>query len=269
MGYFVVIHSFRRIYFVDMKKQPKLSLKTLEVLGLKEVDMNVYSTLLSLGSAPLRRIAEEAKLSRGTTYDIIKRLMSLGAVSYVDAKTHRYFSAEEPVCLRGLATRREVSLAEAREELLQTIPLLEGMRGASQYRPTVRYYEGEAGIRVLLEDVLSEVESFRPRQYRVYSSAAVRDLVHAAWPSFNANRIKRRIKVKAIALGEGGRTHGLDERRFLNQSTSPTYMFIYGGKTAHVSLDQHKRLFGVIIEDSGIATTQTLIFDALWGTLPA
>lgn len=251
-----------------MKKLPTLSVQTLEALGLKGIDIHVYVTLLSLGSAPLRRIAEEAKQSRGTTYDCLKRLLSQGVVSYVDAKTHRYFSAEEPVRLRGLATRREVTLAEARAELIEMIPAFEAVRGASQHRPTVRYYEGEAGIRTILEDVLQVTESSRPRQYRVYSSAAVRDLVHNAWPAFNKIRVRKRVEVKAIAIGEGGRTHGLDERRWLNRSASPTYMFIYRGKTAHVSLDHQKRLFGVIIEDAGIAATQTILFDALWETLP-
>ncbi|MBI5794568.1 TrmB family transcriptional regulator, partial [Candidatus Uhrbacteria bacterium] len=42
------------------------------------------------------------------------------------------------------------------------------------------------------------------------------------------------------------------------------YIFIYPGKTAFVSLDGHRQLFGVIIEDEAIAATQEMIFDALW-----
>jgi len=71
--------------------------------------------------------------------------------------------------------------------------------------------------------------------------------------------------VNTISIGEGGRTHGLDERKWLTQTNkAPSYIFIYPGKTAFVSLDERRQLFGVIIEDEAIAATQEMIFDALW-----
>lgn len=252
-----------------MEKKLTLDAQTLELLGLKEKDLHIYVTLIGLGSAPLRRVAEAAGLNRGTTYDALKRLMQQSLVSFVDAKSHRYFTAEDPNRLRGLATRREVAIADARIHLTQSlIPSLLELAGSSEHRPAVRYFEGESGVRDLLEDVLVTTQRSESKTYRVYSSASVRDLIRHAWPSFTKERITRRVQVKTIAIGDGGETQGLDERRWLTKKDgSPTYIFVYPGKTAYVSVDAQEQLFGVTIQDGAISATQQLIFEALWESL--
>jgi sugar-specific transcriptional regulator TrmB len=80
-------------------------------------------------------------------------------------------------------------------------------------------------------------------------------------------RVRRGIRVKVMAMGEGGTPlSGLDERRQLTRDAkAPSYIFVYAGKTAFVSADEKRRLFGVIIEDPALAATQVMIFDGLWG----
>jgi len=76
-------------------------------------------------------------------------------------------------------------------------------------------------------------------------------------------------RVRAIAMGKGGATVGLDERKWaVGETKSPVYIFIYAGKTAYVATDARKQLFGVLIEDPAVAATQQVIFDALWKFLP-
>lgn len=255
-----------------MARVSKLSEETLGLFGLTSKDLEVYVALLRLGSAPLRRVAEEANLNRGTTYDALKRLIGVGLASFVDAKRHRYFTAEDPHKLRGLATRREVALKEARLVLDEFIPGLAEIVGRSAHRPVVRYYEGESGVREILQDVLLATERAETSEYRVYSSPDVRDHIRRAWPEFTEERIRRGIRVKAIGIGEGGVTAPLAKRRPLHPpspiASEVTYIFIYERKTAYVSADNAEHLFGVIIEDEDISATQRLIFDSLWKSLP-
>jgi len=248
-----------------MEKAHKISEKTLDAIGLKKKDIDVYTALVKLGTAPLRKIADESGLNRGTTYDTIKHLMHLGLVSYVDAKTHRYFSAEDPRKLTGVATRKEVALEQAREDLKKAIPHFQELLGWSKHRPTVRYYEGETGVHDILQDVLDVCDKSKSRTFNVYSSAGIRDLIANAWPGFVKRRIRMKVHCNAIAIGEGGRTAGLDERKWLSQDhRAPTYIFVYPGKTAYVSIDEKRQLFGVIIDDKAIASTQKMIFESLW-----
>ena len=248
-----------------MPKIPTLDPELLSLLDIKPKDMRVYTALVQLGTAPLRRIATEAGLNRGTTYDALKRLLDLGLVSYVDAKTHRYFTAEDPQKLRAIATQREVAIKEAQLTLQDVVPQFQALLGQSAHRPSVRYYEGESGVREILEDVLATCERSRDKLYRVYSTKGLRDLIADAWPSFIKTRVRRRVGVRTISTGQGGRLHGLDERKWLSQDTkAPSYIFIYPGKTAYIAADERNKLFGVLIDDPAITATQELIFDALW-----
>ncbi|MCG2687662.1 hypothetical protein L6260_02560 [Candidatus Parcubacteria bacterium] len=248
-----------------MKKPYKLVGVDLSLLGLSVKDMDVYTILVSLGSAPLRRIAQDAKISRSTVHDALHKLIDIGLVSFVDATSHRYFTAEDPAKLRSIIARKELEIAEARERIEQEIPQIQSLFGSLSHRPTVRYYEGSTGVKSILQDVLATCEKSRSKAYRVYSSSGIRDLIAQAWPRFSATRKQRGVQVKAVALGEGGKTVGLDERKWLTRKESaPAYIFIYDKKTAYVSVDDRGRLFGAIIDDEPIAQTQKLIFDQLW-----
>ncbi len=251
-----------------MATHPTLNPSALETLGLSKRDWDVYVALLALGQAPLRRIAEAAGVSRGTAYDVLKSLMRLGIVNYVDTKRHRHFTADDPQALQAIVAHKESAVEDARNTVARALPGLRAMVGSQEHRPTVRYCEGERGVRQLLEDVLEHSATAPDRGYRLYSSALLRDPIRAAWPGFSKTRVERHIAVRTIAIGEGGRTYGLDERKWLTEKESaPTYVFLYGRKTAYVSQDAQKGLFGVIIEDAGIAQTQQLIFDKTWRLL--
>lgn len=251
-----------------MKQKPILQGRLLDLLGLAEKDQQVYLALLKLGAAPLRRVSEESGLNRATAYDALKRLLSAGLVHYLDAKRHRFFVAEDPERLRGLVTRREVALQEARQKLEETIPKLRSLIGKEAYRPAVRYLEGASGIKDLLQDVLSTSEKSKRKLYRIYSSSELRELILRAWPNFSQERKKRGVAVRAISMGQGGETVGLDERRWLSRDESaPTYTFIYGTKVANVAIDQRKHIFVVLVDHEAIAKTQAMIFDSLWKNL--
>jgi hypothetical protein len=66
----------------------------------------------------------------------------------------------------------------------------------------------------------------------------------------------------------GGELRGLDERRWLKrESPTPTYIIVYPGKVASISLNGRGELIGVVIENEGVYETQKIIFDELWEKL--
>ena len=251
-----------------MPSKPILSPQVLELLGLTPKDFDVYVALLRLGTAPLRRTAEESGYNRGTTYDSLKRLLAAGIVSYVDATSHRYFTAEDPQKLRSLATQKEVAVQEAQLKIDSLLPEFRTIADSAKYRAAVRYYEGSSGIREIMEDILAITEKLSDKTYRVYSSAKIREAISEVWSGYNQARVKRNVFVKAIALGDGGTVHGLDQRRWLSKTASSSaYIIIYGKKTAYISADKDKKLFGAVIDDESITSTQKMIFDAVWESL--
>lgn len=243
-------------------------------------------TLLQNGAISVRKAAELSELNRGTVYDILKELQKKGLVSFYHLDTKQLFVAEEPNKLLKVLSDREEELKNIKDKIEKIIPELKSLQGKDENKPVTKFYEGKEGIRFILDDILSvmgnrntgdnkgifesdkDVQASFEREYFVYSAAAVRDDIYAAYPDFNKKRIKSGIKVKTISLSKGGATYGLDERKWLSANEdSPTYILIYKNKCAFIARDSGNNPVGVIIENKMIYGTQKLIFLKLWELL--
>lgn len=243
-------------------------LTVLKKLGLSDKEIRVYGALLSLGSGAVRQVALAAKVNRGTTYDILRDLRERGLVNFLGQGSRRVFTAEDPEHLKTLIAHEQERLQEAAVELDEHLPALRSLHARGGAKPVVRYFEGKRGIRTLLGDVLRVMGVSPEKLYFVYSSSAIREHYHAAYPTFTAERIKKKIRVRVIAMGSGGDTKGLDERKWLTQKeSSPTYTLIYRGHVAHIALDSSGQLVGVIIENEALYQSEKMIFAALWQKL--
>ncbi len=246
----------------------------LKNFGLSEKEVAVYLALIELGSSSVRTVAEKAKVNRGTTYDILKSLINMGIVSYFNKQSKQYFIAERPETLLAVIDKKQENLNEIKENIEESLPLFKTLFEKQGGKPAVKLYEGTMGIRHILEDVLKSMDGTKNKTYYVYSSATVRKNVYLAMKDFSKKRIRRKIKVKTIALGEGGILHGLDERKWMKlpkekgeENLRPTYEIIYVGKVAHISLDNADKPVGIVIENQEIYQTQKLIFENNWKNL--
>ena len=245
------------------------SIPALKQLGLSEKEVRVYYACITLGPSPVRKIAHEAGVNRGTSYDTLKHLIALGLVAYYHRDKHQYFVAENPEKLVDVIAAREQELAKSKEEIVAAIPALRSLFHKAGGKPVVRYYEGYTGVKHILEDVLRTMADSDAKIYYVYSSAAIRDALYKMYPRFTEERIKRKLTVQVIAIGEGGDDQRLALRKWLTKEASvPTYIILYQNKTAFISLDSAKIPLGVIIEDESIAKTQETLCEHLWRTLP-
>lgn len=239
----------------------------LNKFGLSEKESSVYLTLLKLGPSPVRQVARESGVNRGTTYDILKSLQEQGLVTYYHKDPHQYFVAEDPNRLYEALRIKIENLKKLHNEMGEVVPQLRSMTTVED-RPAVTYYDGTVGLRTILQDVLERVSGSSNKEYYVYSSASIRRYLYATYPDYSEERINRGIYVKVLALGAGGETLGLDERRWLpKEHTAPTYTIIYAGRVAMISTDKRGVPMGLIIADSGLYETQKIIFEQLWERL--
>jgi len=243
----------------------------LKNFGLSEKEIAVYLALIELGSSSVRTISEKAKVNRGTTYDILKSLINMGIVSYYNRESKQYFIAERPETLLAAIDKKQEDLGKVKADIEESIPLFKTLFEKHGGKPSVKLYEGLIGIRNILEDVLKSMDNEKEKTYYVYSSATVRKNVYMAMKDFSKKRIRRKIKVKTIALGEGGGLLGFDERKWMSlpnvkgvEALRPTYEIIYKGKVAHISLDNAENPVGIVIENEEIYNTQKLIFEYNW-----
>ncbi len=264
--------------------------------GLDEKEISVYLSLISLGPATASAISKKSGVNRGTTYDILERLQKEGLVSYYKEYGHdskiQQFVAEPPQKLVNAVENKKKNLDTLKLHISKSLPELESLYEKSGARPVAKYYEGSAGLRIILQDVLTTMSN-NPSQppltlrggvpplkvrggkggvmnptYYVYSSADIKEYLYKAYPGFNRDRIKAGIANQVIAFEQGGELAGLDERKCISKkSSAPTYMIIYAGKVAMISLTATGDPVGVIIEDKGLYETQKMIFEFVWNNL--
>jgi sugar-specific transcriptional regulator TrmB len=240
----------------------------LKQLGFSEKEIQVYVSLLNLGPSSVRSVASEAKINRGTTYDILKSLIQRGLVSYYHQDKHQYFLAEDPERLKNVVKEEISELTRSQSDLDKLMPELKSLYNKPEQKPVVKYYEGARSIKNILEDVLDTMSELNERMYYVYSASDVRKHLYKDFPNFAKERIKRKIQCQVIAIGSGGELWGMDERKWISKSEgSPTFIMIYQGKMALISLNKDNKPIGMIITDQGIFRTNKMIFEYIWKTL--
>lgn len=242
----------------------------LKQLGFSEKEIRVYLALLKNGPSSVRTLAQASGINRGTTYDILKSLKESSLVSYYHKDTKQFFVSEDPSALYKTLEQRIESLKEVKQNLIHLIPELKSLFNKAGDKPVVKYYEGFNGAKIVLSDVLKVTESSAEKIYYVFSSAAIRDYLYKdkAFPNFTKERIKRKIKVRAISLGHKGTIATLSEKKSLNtKKSSPTYILIYPGRVAMISVNSLKQPLALIIEDEALFITQKQLFEFIWQAL--
>jgi sugar-specific transcriptional regulator TrmB len=240
----------------------------LQQLGYSDKEIKVYLTLLAGGPSSVRKLAKDTGINRGSVYEALKALQSAGLAGMYQKHKKQYFLAEDPQRLADVIERKERSVNSLKRDLAEVLPELRSLYVHGGAKPTVKYYEGDKGVAIILNDVLSTMSEQSDKRYRVYSSAALRDYVYREFPNFTKERIARRLQVRVIAIGAGGDDQPLAERRWLSDKESaPTYSLIYGGKVAFLSLGPNENPLGILIEDPAVAATEGLIFDRVWDSL--
>jgi sugar-specific transcriptional regulator TrmB len=242
----------------------------LESLGLKDAEARTYLALLKAGPSSIRTLAALAGINRGAAYESLKHLTTIGLVSFQQRGDRRKYLAESPERIYDLLDDRKRELAKLAAAAETLVPALRATTQSHLGQPVVRFYEDDEGIATILRDVLSTVAKTHPKEYYAHSSRPLRRYIYRRFPDFTRRRITAGIFVKVIAVGGGGETADLSERRQLPEPPGEylsSYMIIYGPKVALISISADDTPNGVVIEGPGVAAMHKYLFDALWAGL--
>lgn len=120
----------------------------LRKLGLTEKEVRVYLAGLELGPSSVKKIAEIAKTTRPTVYEIIKKLEEKGLFIEAKQKKKRYFLAQSPEKILRILRVQKREIEEKEREFIRIIATLE-----SKYslEGEIKLFKGRGGLKTLEE----------------------------------------------------------------------------------------------------------------------
>lgn len=236
--------------------------KTLIKYGLNEKQAKVYLANLELGSSSVHKISKKANLARSTGYEILEQLLEKNLVSTFRKQNIKYYSAEEPSKIVDLASEKV-------DILKKSLPQLNALYGKSSSRPSVRFYQGKGGMKLVLEEILKEAKE-------LLCFASAEDLfstLDEEMPDFVKRRINKKMPVRVILKDsakaqERQRLASQQLRQVKIVSKDYTYhglIYVWGDKIAMFSFD--KDLVALIIDSHEMSNMQRAMFELIWNTL--
>lgn len=235
--------------------------EVLRNLGFSKKEIEVYLALLSLGPAPVTKIAKKSKTFRTYTYDILEELVKKGVVSsYIKSGT-RFFEATEPAKLLEIIKERE-------QQVKSILPGLEDLKGSSIKKPELEFYEGKEGIKTLMEKIIKA----KPNELLVIANAQKQiEFMGFYFEQYLKQRIKQKIKTRVLAERSKFSMERIKkkdkeeyrETRFLPQKiTEPVVKYIYGDNVVIISFEPN--IVGMSLSDNNIASYERKVFEILW-----
>ena len=247
-----------------------MSIKLLEQIGLNSEQAKVYSSLVSSGALPARKIALESRVNRSLVYKILKQLVELGLIteSAVPGSIST-FTALHPSKLHTLVKRKEEDLKLADQALHEAVSTLGAQFNLACGKPSVRFYEGLEGIKILNKEILhtkidiklirspfdNNTEELDVKAKKLLEERAVAGI---------KTRLIVPIKNTPSSISPEWDQANLIERRRVprEELLNSAQVIVYGNKTAFSSFGEC--MITTIIEDKGIADTCSMLFEALW-----
>jgi len=240
-------------------------------LGLRAKEVLVFLTLARLGCQPASIIAQRSSLNRATTYAILESLMQRGFVSKVFKDKVQSFSAITPRKILELMKVKKLELERQERHLNSVMPSLMGMMTPQLTAPKVTYFEGEEGVKNVMEETLKSTETmlcYCPLEKWLDGPLAyyIRDYVYRRTQILKIpNRVLESDTVQSRTFFYMESPPEFTDLRFIpaNIMLSHSEVNIFDNKVAMVSL-LPGHMFGVIIESQEIADTQKAIFELAW-----
>jgi|GEM_PF-695221 len=234
--------------------------------GLDVNESATYLTLLELGPASILEIAKKSGVNRSMLYEIIDELITKGLVYKSVRGKKIHFVAREPEVLQNL-------LSEKMEKLEKLLPGLKDLAAKGNFKPTVTFHEGMAGIKQAYLDAVYSKEKKLYAFVGVESLLSKTNILEEFWDEhFKTERRKRNVFGQLIVPNNSaGRAfqkkdnQNFRESRLVDaeQYNFPAEVLLYDDVVIFISYTQYEE-FAVNIKSPAIAETLKMAWRFMW-----
>lgn len=238
-------------------------LTSLQGIGFSKNEALVYLATLELGPSTVWDISKKSGIKRPTCYVLLEELAFKGHATSVNDGKRTIYSVSSPKQLLRAVERRH-------DRFTSTINQLEGIASKSPQKPTVRLFEGVAGV---TESYNLSLEQPRGSEILIYGTAQIRITYSDFINDYLKKRVEKGISARALLpdneLSREVLLHDKVEMRqcrFLPQDKfDPNTEINVYGDVIHYIAHSEKEPFATMIENPSLAKLEKQRFDLLWG----
>ncbi len=235
-------------------------------IGLTKSEINVYISLLELGSSSTGKIVDKSGASSSKIYEILDRLMHKGLVSYIIKANVKYFEAAPPKRIMDYMKEKEEKFKKQVKELNSMIPELELKRKLSKYKSEATIFKSAEGIRTAFRNLVDELNKGEEVHIMGVYDFGEEFLPLALF--FQRIRSKKGIKAKFL-MNSGAKNIATEFKKYPpveikympEDMLTPGIFLIYNDKVI-VNLAKEKTFF--VIQSKSAADTFESYFQMMW-----
>lgn len=139
------------VFFMDTK--------LLKNIGLTDLEIDVYYTLLKIGPSSAKNAAREAEKHRTNVYDALDKLMKKGLVSYAMKGGIKIFNATEPNRLLLYVKDKKQELEKQEGMVKKLISELESIKQYKHSEAQIQIFQDKEGLRSFYEKLINVAKS--------------------------------------------------------------------------------------------------------------
>lgn len=128
-------------------------------IGLTDLEIDIYFTLLKIGPSSAKLIAKGAEKHRTNVYDALDKLMKKGLVSYSMKKDIKIFNATEPNRLLLYVKDKKQELEKQEAMVKKLIAELESIKQYKHSEAQIQIFQDREGLRSFYEKLINIAKS--------------------------------------------------------------------------------------------------------------
>lgn len=237
----------------------------LEEAGLSGRETNIYLKLLSLGETNSGDLIKETKMYKADIYEVIKKLIKRGLVSYVKTKGKLFYKPADPKKLLDIIDDKKAELEQKRANISSVLSQLEEKYEAKKIKKEVSVLEGIEGLKTILIDAAKEGKPI----YILGADMKFVEMMAYRLPQWEDRRAKLGIKLNGIWIDRPEIRNATERRplisaRYLSEEMiSPLATWTNCGDIVAIFVFDENPLI-IKIKSMEIAEAFRKYFDLMW-----
>lgn len=251
----------------------------LKRIGLNNKEIAVFLSLFKLGSSTVSQVSYDTGITRTHIYTIVESLQKQGLVNEIEIRGVKQYAAIDYENLVSFISKKQKELEELYQDFQKNASEFHVLTAPHATKTRVRFFDGVAGIKSINAEIRADLQKQRnPYQFHVIFSPDKMEAILPRWIEENRHIYYEPLMDKYAIIAETpllpSFLNNVEKNRQKNfhhkvwpkdKSEFPTDTLCWFDKIAYLDMTQHPS--GIIIENSAIAETFRMWFQAIYTSL--